>query len=112
MKTLIKILALGLSICAGVAGAKFFFAHKLPNSNRGLYGACEMGGIDNLFVGSSMFRKGIDLGAVSEKLGGHSYILTYNGNQPVSILLELESILRSGAKIKNIYGYVCIFSFF
>lgn len=103
MKTLLKIIVLAVLICTCVASFKLCFSHKLPNRNRGLFGAREMLYIDNLFVGSSMFRKGLDMRTIEEKLGDKSYILSYNGNQPVAILFELKHLFKSGVKVKNLY---------
>ena len=103
MKILLKILLLALLVCTCVVSFKLCLSHKLPNRNRGLFGAREMLSIDNLFVGSSLFRKGLDIGVIEEKLGGKSYILSYNGNQPVAIHLELEHLFKSGVKVNNLY---------
>ncbi len=112
MKTILKIFILAFLICAFIVSSKFIFSHKFPNRERGLWGACEMRAIDNLFIGSSMFRKGLDIGILESNLGKNSYILSYNGNQPISILIELESLLKRGVKVKNLYVDMYVFSLY
>lgn len=112
MKFILKVFFAAVAASVLAVAAKFFLSHKFPNANRGLYGACQMRHIDNLFIGSSMFRMGIDIGIIEEFLGENSYVLAYNGNQPVSILLELESLLKRGVKIRNLYIDMYVFSLF
>lgn len=59
--------------------------------------------IDHLFIGSSMFRQGLDIDVLEENLDGNVYILSYNGNQPVFIAEELEYLLENGVEIENLY---------
>ena len=56
----------------------------------GIPAAIEQKEIDHLFIGSSMFRLGLDIDVLEEKLDGNVYILSYNGNQPTFIAQELE----------------------
>ena len=63
----------------------------------------EQGEVDHLFIGSSMFRQGLDIDALEENLDGSVYILSYNGNQPVFMAKELEYLLGQGLKIENLY---------
>lgn len=58
--------------------------------------------VDVLFVGSSMFRKGIDSQALSTD-GQYAYLLSYNGNQPFTMLLELQDLLDSGVTIDTLF---------
>lgn len=69
----------------------------------GIPAAIEMGEIDHLFIGSSMFRLGLDIHVLEENLDGTVYILSYNGNQPTFVAKELEYLLAHGVKIKNLY---------
>lgn len=69
----------------------------------GIPAAIEMGEIDHLFIGSSMFRLGLDIHVLEENLDGNVYILSYNGNQPTFVAKELEYLLDHGVKIKNLY---------
>ena len=59
--------------------------------------------VDHLFIGSSMFRQGLDIDALEENLDGSVYVLSYNGNQPVFMAKELEYLIDHGVKIKNLY---------
>ena len=69
----------------------------------GIPAAIEMEEIDHLFIGSSMFRLGLDIHVLEENLDGNVYILSYNGNQPTFVAKELEYLLDHGVKIKNLY---------
>ena len=72
------------------------------DSTYGMPALVAKGGIENLYLGSSMFRQGLDIESI-ENHQGDSYILAYNGNQPVSELIELEYLINNNVKIKNLY---------
>lgn len=69
----------------------------------GIPAVIEKGEIDHLFLGSSMFRLGLDIDVLEENLDGNVYILSYNGNQPTFIAQELAYLLEHKVKIKNLY---------
>lgn len=69
----------------------------------GMPAVIEKEEIDHLFIGSSMFRQGLDIDALEENLDGSVYILSYNGNQPVFMAKELEYMLERGLQVKNLY---------
>ena len=72
------------------------------DSTYGMPALVAKGGIENLYLGSSMFRQGLDIESIDNHQGD-SYILAYNGNQPVSELIELEYLISNNVKIKNLY---------
>ena len=69
----------------------------------GIPAALKQEKIDHLFIGSSMFRQGLDIDALEENLEGNVYILSYNGNQPVFMAKELEYMLKQGLQVENLY---------
>ena len=71
-------------------------------STYGMPALVAKGSIENLYLGSSMFRQGLDIDAI-ENHQSDSYILAYNGNQPISELIELEYLISNNVKIKNLY---------
>ena len=73
------------------------------NANYGLERIIEQGGAKNLFVGSSMFRQGIDIFAAEKALGEDCFILAYNGNQPILEYYELFYLLKNGARFERVY---------
>ena len=72
------------------------------DSTYGMPALVAKGSIENLYLGSSMFRQGLDIDAIDNHQSD-SYILAYNGNQPVSELIELEYLISNNVKIKNLY---------
>ena len=74
----------------------------LRNANYGIPALVNKGSVDNLFLGSSMFRQGLDIDVLNEG-SEDSYILSYNGNQPYLEYLILDKLLKEGVKIKNLY---------
>lgn len=79
------------------------YARLLPAGTYGMQAALDKGQIDNLFIGSSMFRQGLAIDKLEEELSGSSYILSYNGNQPALMAMELEYLLEEGLELKNVY---------
>ena len=80
------------------------------NANYGMEALISKGEIENLFIGSSMFRQGIDIFALEETLGEDSFILAYNGNQPAYEYLELRYLLEKGVRIENLYLDMYVYS--
>lgn len=98
------------SIACGIGIACVFLLLKnqcawrlLENANYGMPMLIEQKEIENLFLGSSTFRQGLDIMLIEEKLGKNSYILSYDGNQPAMEYLELKYLYEKGVKIKNLY---------
>lgn len=79
------------------------YARLLPVSTYGIQAAIEREETENLFIGSSMFRQGLSIDVLEEELPGSSYILSYNGNQPALMAMELAYMLEEGLEVKNLY---------
>lgn len=79
------------------------YARLLPVSTYGMQAAIEREETENLFIGSSMFRQGLSIDVLEEDLPGSSYILSYNGNQPALMAMELAYMLEEGLEVKNLY---------
>ena len=79
------------------------YARLLPVSTYGMQAAIAQGETENLFIGSSMFRQGLSIDVLEEGLPGSSYILSYNGNQPALMAMELEYMLQEGLEVKSLY---------
>jgi hypothetical protein len=105
MKKLLKIFLSVLLLCAIALLLKNEFARLLTkNSPYGIQTLIsKTASAENLFVGSSMFRQGIDIFALEEKSPGTSWILAYNGNQPVWEKIILELLLNNNVKIKTLF---------
>ena len=102
MKQYGKLLTTALVAAAliiGVICLKNYCSCRLPNEDMGVRSVVARGHIDTLFVGSSAYRKGINMYRVSEELPGESFMLTYNGNQPFNVAIELKEIIGSGADV-------------
>ena len=100
---MVKAIAAALIAALALIAVKNEYARLLPSSTYGMQAAIRLGEADNLFIGSSMFRQGLDIDVLEEELEGTSYILSYNGNQPALIAMELEYMLDEGLDISNLY---------
>ncbi|MCI8994612.1 MAG: hypothetical protein HFI30_02850 [Lachnospiraceae bacterium] len=103
---------LGRTLCAavisfllalGVLGIKNEYARYLPGGSYGMKPLVETGGAKHVFIGSSMFRQGLDIRVLEEELGDSVYILSYNGNQPLFMAMELSYLLDQGVEISHLY---------
>lgn len=103
MKKLGITIFLALLTCFLLILIKGEYENKLlNNANYGLPYLIHKGSIENLFIGSSMFRQGLDAKILDEN-GMDNYILSYNGNNPTLELWEIKYLLKNNVKIKNIY---------
>ena len=102
MKRLFIAILLSLIAIAALIAAKNEYARLLPSAGTGMSALVQQGHIDHLFVGASTFRKGLDI-EVLEQMPGQSYILTYNGNQPIFMQMQLEYLLRNHVTIGHLY---------
>lgn len=110
MKKYVKAIAVGLLTALCFLSVKNFIAYKFPNSSSGMQAAIRQERIEHLFIGSSLFRQGIDIYTAEEMLEGNCFVLSYNGNQPVQMLEELNMLLRNDVKIDNLYMDLYVYS--
>lgn len=103
MKKILTTVAAVLVAVALIIVLKNQYGSIFAGSTYGMPAAVKKGEIDHLFIGSSMFRQGLDIDALEENLDGEVYILSYNGNQPIFMAKELEYLLEEGLKINNLY---------
>ena len=103
MKKILATVAAVLVAVALVIVLKNQYGSIFAGNTYGMPALLEQEKIDHLFIGSSMFRQGLDIDALEENLDGTVYILSYNGNQPVFMAKELEYLLGQGLKIENLY---------
>ena len=97
-KTIITITTAFLIVLA-VVMLKNCCSYMIPNNAFGIRYIIGEGKADYLFVGSSSFRKGIDMMALEKELGENTYALTYNGNQPMNVYVELKQMLEAGTEL-------------
>lgn len=103
MKKILKVLSAVLLAAAVLVILKNQYGSIFAGNTYGIPAAIEQQKIDHLFIGSSMFRQGLDIDVLEENLDGNVYILSYNGNQPVFMAEELEYLLENGVEIENLY---------
>ena len=103
MKKILTAVTAVLVAVALVIVLKNQYGSIFAGNTYGMLALLEQGEVDHLFIGSSMFRQGLDIDALEENLDGSVYILSYNGNQPVFMAKELEYLLGQGLKIENLY---------
>lgn len=75
------------------------FSQYIPGSNHGMSELIRLNKIDNLFMGSSTIRLGID----PYEIGEDDFILAYNGNEPTNIYNELDYLIKNNVSIKTLY---------
>lgn len=85
-------------------------AYKFPSKRAGMQAAISEKSIDNLFIGSSLFRQGVDIQTLEAELSGNSFVLSYNGNQPVQMSEELKMLLRNEVEISHVYMDLYVYS--
>lgn len=108
---LLKIIGVTLSVCVALVAIKTEYSGMLlQNATYGMPALIQKGKVDNLFIGSSMFRQGLDIDTLCENVGVDTYILAYNGNQPVLEYIELKYLLDNGVKIENLYIDMYVYS--
>ena len=99
MKKKLLTIVLAIVISLSIVLLKNNFSQLLPNKQFGITGLKDNQTIDNLFIGSSMFKQGIDPNCISD----NDYIVAYNGNEPTNIYEELMYLLSRNIEIKNLY---------
>ena len=103
MKKMLGIISAVLLSVALLVVLKNQYGSIFAGNTYGIPAAVKQEKIDHLFIGSSMFRQGLDIDALEENLEGNVYILSYNGNQPVFMAKELEYMLKQGLQVENLY---------
>lgn len=103
MKKLVATIGAVIFAVALLVVLKNQYGSVFAGNTYGIPAAIKMNEIEHLFIGSSMFRQGMDIDVLEEQLDGNVFILSYNGNQPVFMAEELEYLLEQGVKIENVY---------
>lgn len=100
MKFSIKAFIAGVILSVLFVSVKNIYSCELSaQADKGVYRALKIGRLDNLYIGSSMFRKGITL--YDDK--SESFLIYYNGLDPVNEAVILEYLFKNGLKVKNLY---------
>ena len=103
MKINIKAVAVGLMFALILLFIKNSYSYVLSRQiDAGLARVIEEGGAENLYIGSSMFRQGINIDVLNEK-EENAFVLSYNGNQPAGELLQLEYLIDNGCVLEHVY---------
>lgn len=76
----------------------YTFGRVLPNANYGMRAICKLNDVSDVYIGSSMFRQGINARGISDK----SFLLAYNSNKPCHEAMQLENLIENGAKFKRL----------
>ncbi len=97
-KTVITIF-IALLVFFGIVLLKNYCSYLLPNDAMGVRSIAAQKRVDTLFLGSSAYRKGIDMYLIEEELEGESHVLTYNGNEALNMAIELKELLNTGTEI-------------
>lgn len=99
MRKILATLLTSLLLAALFTWSKYkLFEQKMPAAHYGIRAIAAQPKIGTLFVGSSMFRKGI----FAPDFGPDAWLLAYNGNQPAYEYLQLSELCQSGANIQRL----------
>lgn len=101
MKRIVMAIIMGILIALSFLYAKNTLFGKVSKPY-GISGAIAMHEIDLLFLGSSCFRQGIDIQELENNGLNKSFLLAFNGNEPVYEVAELRCLLAAGCSIKQI----------
>lgn len=108
MKKLLKTSIITIGICFLLLLVKNQYAYLLlTDSSYGMPALIKQHSIQNLFLGSSMFRQGLDIKTLDEN---NNYILSYNGNQPSLEFYELKYLLDHSVQIENLFVDMYVYS--
>lgn len=99
--TLITVVSAFL-VTAFIVFAKNAYSKDIPGAKVGVSALSHNKKIDTLFIGASSFRKGINMRTIDSTLDGESFMLTYNGNQPMNMDIELSELYSSGVNIETL----------
>lgn len=102
MKKTVITITTAFLIVLSVVILKNCFTYKIPNNAFGIQYIAAQKNVDYLFMGSSSFRKGIDMHMLEDNLSESTYAVTYNGNQPMNVYVELKQLLEAGTNINTI----------
>ena len=88
MKRIMYIIAVSMLVVAGFTCLKFYtYGRLLPHANFGMRAICQLDDISDVYIGSSMFRQGIDARSISN----NAFLLAYNGNKPSHEALQVKN---------------------
>lgn len=99
MKKKILIITSAILLSLVIVLLKNNFSQRLPGKEYGTQPLVKEKYVDGLYVGSSMFKLGID----PNEIGDNDYVLSYNGNEPTNIKEELSYLINNDVKINNLY---------
>lgn len=106
-----KICIITLVACILVIFIKNQYSYiLLKNATYGIPALINKGTVENLYIGSSMFRQGLDINILNGDTESDNYILAYNGNQPSSEYYQLKYLLDHDVKIRNLYIDMYVYS--
>lgn len=100
MRRIVYILLTSVLLTSAFVCLKFFsFNHYMKKANFGMRAICNQEDIEDLYIGSSLFRQGID----ASRIAPHNYLLSYNGNMPCLEAMQLKHLFDNGAKFKRLF---------
>lgn len=101
MKRIFVNILIALLIVVGYVMAKPMALKKgMSSANFGMEQLVKKGKVKHLFIGSSMFRQGMQVDDVKKE---DVYVLAYNGNQPFMMFKIVDYLLKKKVKIENLY---------
>lgn len=99
MKRILLVISTSIVVAITFVSLKYAtFGFLMPKANFGMRAICKQNDIKDLYLGSSMFRQGID----SREMGDSTYLLSYSSNRPYLEAMQLKYLLEHGAKFKRL----------
>lgn len=114
LKRLLRSLTIAIGVCLALVLVKNEYSRfLLSDANYGIQALISRsermkdegnGASWDLYLGSSMFRQGLDINELEKNTEGErqTYILSYNGAQPFLIYYELQYLLAKGVPIHSV----------
>jgi len=99
-RLIIEVIIAILLASAVVATKPILFKSRMATGNFGIEALVDRGKVSHLFIGSSMFRNGMQADDVKTD---DMYLIAYDGNQPYLIYKVVSYLLKKGVKIDNLY---------
>lgn len=111
MRKIISSIIITIITCLLIIFIKNEYSYLLlKNASYGIPALIHQKEVENLYLGSSMFRQGLDINTLETSNSSSHYILAYNGNQPALEYYQLKYLLEQNLQIEHLYLDMYVYS--